>query len=289
LDQEETQLHLEAWANLVNGTDMAFLNASVQLVAGAVPVTVNFQDFSGGVSRLMRRESSNTWNYSAPASPPPESGIPNSESLSEHYVYTLPIPVTLIPNQAQQIALIQSRLVPVKKEFALGWDLGSDSDEAENDGSQLPINAFITFKNTRENHLGDPLPNGTFRIYKPDLKGVRQFLSETQMSESVSGMQVRLALGSVSEITAKSRSLDHKVVKGTEGKSTIEEKKRELQITNRKAEAQTVHVQIAVNGEWQVLESNQTWKKESAQILGYTLTIPAKGKTNLTFRVRIKS
>lgn len=177
----------------------------------------------------------------------------------------------------------------MKKEYVLDWELNSDSDEVENEGIQLPINAFIVFKNSRENQLGDALPNGTFRIYKPDSKGVRQFLSETQLSESASGMQVRLGLGTVSEITAKGHYLDHKVVKGTEARSTVEEKQRELEITNRKAEPQTVHVQIAVNGEWQVLESNQNWKKESAQILGYALTIPAKGKTNLTFRVRIKS
>ncbi len=290
LNQDETQLQLEAWANLANGTDTAFQNATVQLVAGEIPANPY-----GNFSKLANRSYKVNFGFFGgappppPSPPPPDSEEPTSASLGEHYVYTLPTPVNLVPNQARQIALIPSRQVPVKKEYVLGWDVGSDSDEAENDGAQLPINAFITFKNTRENHLGDALPNGTFRIYKPDLKGVRQFLSETQMAESVSGMQVRLALGAVSEITAKGRSLDHKVIKGTEGKSTIEEKQRELQITNRKAEAQTVHVQIAVNGEWQVLESNQTWKKESAQILGYTLTIPAKGKTNLTFRVRIKS
>ncbi len=290
LNQEETELKLEAWANLANGTDLSFQDATVQLVTGEVPGSFQ-NNFSYGLIRRGKSRSNNVL-LSLPAPPPPPlpaSEIPDSANLGEHYVYTLPTSVTLIPNQTRQVALLPSRQVLVKKEFVLGWDLGSDSDEAENNGAQLPINAFIIFKNTRENHLGDALPNGTFRIYKPDLKGVRQFLSETQMPECVSGMQVRLELGAVSEITAKGHSLDHKVIKGTEGKSTIEEKKREIQITNRKAEAQTVHVQIAVNGEWQVLESNQTWKKENAQILGYTLTIPAKGKTSLTFRVRIKS
>jgi hypothetical protein len=290
LNQDETQLHFETWAILANGTDKTFQNATVQLVAGDVPIP-QYDDFS----RLARR----SWKVSLnlvgsvppppPPPPPPGPDEPSSANLGEHYVYTLPTSVNLIPNQARLIALIPSRQVLVKKEYVLGWDLGNGFEEAENDWNQLPINAFITFKYTRENHLGDALPNGTFRIYKPDLKGVRQFLSETQMPESASGMQVRLALGAVSEITAKGHSLDHKVVEGTEAKSTIEEKQREIQITNRKAEAQTVHVQIAVGGEWQVLESNQTWKKESAQIIGYNLTIPAKGKTNLKFRVRIKS
>ena len=285
LNQDETEMQLEAWANLINETDLIFHNVTVQLVAGEVPGTaqVNYM----ALRRVAKESSSNTFGYASALGL--DFDNPGSANLGEHFIYTLPTPVTLVPNQARQVALIPTRQVPVKKEYVLGWDLESGSDESEHDGVQLPINASITFKNTRDNHLGDALPNGTFRIYKPDLKGVRQFLSETQMSESASGMQVRLGLGAASEITAKGRSLDHKVVKGTESKSTIEEKKRELQITNRKAEPQTVHVQIAVNGEWQVLESNQTWKKESAQILGYTLTIPAKGKTNLTFRVRIKS
>lgn len=284
LDREDSVLDLKAWATLSNQTNVAFTSASVQLFAGGIPGIDGF-DRMGGMSL--------TWNYvstpAKPAAPPPPPPPLGSDSTGGHAVYPLPHPVTLLPSQTLQISLLASHQVPVRKIYSVTWPSADNDENGEEGGRQFSVETALETTNDERHQLGRALPGGSIRLFQPDEKGQRQFIGAPSFPETATDMKLHLSLGSSPEVTARGRSLKEKVTAVPNSKLTLTEQARELVLTNRKAKEQTVRVLVPLEGEWQVLQSNRPWKKDSAHILAFDVSVPAQGKATLSFQVRVKA
>lgn len=287
----EDRIDLTAWASIVNFTRTPVEGARIDLLAGDVPAipdarnsTMNFS-FAPGVK----------FDKAPPPPPPPppgfmESWMPAAISAGDRKVYTLPDKYDLLPNQLIQVPFLEAREVKVRKEYRLTRNLFWDEDEAPaGEGEQLPIVAALLFKNEESQHLGRQLPAGTVRQYQADEKGILRFLGEDQIAESAAGMEVRLALGTVTDLTARCKMTDHTVKEEAAPRRSEEERAYEILFTNRKDAAQVIHTQIEIPGEWTLLSSTLPGSKEQAHTLGFQVQVPAKGQTKLQFRVRTRS
>ncbi|MCE1229638.1 MAG: hypothetical protein LWX11_09170, partial [Firmicutes bacterium] len=192
----------------------------------------------------------------------------------------------LMPNQVMQAPFLEAPNIAVRKEYRIVRSLSDDEDTVDPDGLSIPVVANLIFKNDEAQRMGRQLPTGTVRLYQADETGVLRFLGEDQIAESASGMEVRLGLGAISDLTAKWRTTDHKLNEPSSTRRSEEEKSFEVTLINRKDCLLTVHVQVDVQGDWTLLSSNFPGIKEQAHTLGFQVPVPSKGHAKLICRVR---
>ena len=284
LADDEKTLNLAGWVTLNNQSGTAYENATLQLVAGDV-ARAQEEDF--GLNYHARMAPMAVEKAAAPV---------REENLFEYHLYTLDRPTTLKNNQNKQVALLSAAQVPVQKEYRLqgssGWYYyGADTSALEM-GDKRKVDVFMTFKNDEASQLGMPLPKGVIRVYKNDSDKRTQFIGEDRIDHTAKNDEVRLKLGSAFDVNGVWKMVDAKRVdKGKLGK-LLENDEFEatyrIELNNAKKEAVTVKVVEPIPGEWKIIEESLPHEKTSANIAMWQVSVPADGKTELQYKVRIK-
>ena len=284
LADDEKTLNLAGWVTLNNQSGTAYENATLQLVAGDV-ARAQEEDF--GLNYHARMAPMALEKAAAPV---------REENLFEYHLYTLDRPTTLKNNQNKQVALLSAAQVPVQKEYRLqgssGWYYyGADTSALEM-GDKRKVDVFMTFKNDEASQLGMPLPKGVIRVYKNDSDKRTQFIGEDRIDHTAKNDEVRLKLGSAFDVNGVWKMVDAKRVdKGKLGK-LLENDEFEatyrIELNNAKKEAVTVKVVEPIPGEWKIIEESLPHEKTSANIAMWQVSVPADGKTELQYKVRIK-
>ena len=284
LADDEKTLNLAGWITLNNQSGTAYENATLQLVAGDV-ARAQEEDF--GLNYHARMAPMAVEKAAAPV---------REENLFEYHLYTLDRPTTLKNNQNKQVALLSAAQVPVQKEYRLqgssGWYYyGADTSALEM-GDKRKVDVFMTFKNDEANQLGMPLPKGVIRVYKNDSDKRTQFIGEDRIDHTAKNDEVRLKLGSAFDVNGVWKMVDAKRVdKGKLGK-LLENDEFEatyrIELNNAKKEAVTVKVVEPIPGEWKIIEESLPHEKTSANSAMWQVSVPANGKTELQYKVRIK-
>lgn len=274
LDAEDAHLDLSGWVTLNNKSGASYEQARLQLVAGDVH-RVSRQDMAmrGFEERAMKAMAA------APAMA--------EESLLDYHLYTLDRPTTIRENQVKQVALLSASDVPVRKEYLLrGSDYyyrGRHGDL----GKKLKAAVYLEFTNSAEAGLGMPLPKGILRVYKNDRAGNAQFVGEDRIDHTPKNEKVRLRLGDAFDVTADRIQTDYeKIASGPQG--MVIETAYRLELKNAGDESVTVTTEEPMPGDWQVLRESQAHTKKDAHTAVWKIGIPARGKTVLTYRVRVR-
>jgi hypothetical protein len=268
LADDETMLDLAGWVTLTNKSGAAYDNAKLQLVAGDV----------NRVQEEMRVVPRMAMAASAPAPAPMA-----REQLFEYHLYTLARTTTLRDQQTKQVALLSAARVPVQKEYRMEgasyW-----YDEARNTperGDKRGVDVFIEFAN-KDGDLGQPLPKGTVRVYKKDREGRPLFVGEDRIDHTPKNEQVRLKLGKAFDITGNWKRTDFSRIS-----NRVTETEVSIELSNAKDVPVTVRVVEPVPGDWTMLKESHRHAKAAANTALWDVSVPADGKTTLTYRVRI--
>jgi hypothetical protein len=209
------------------------------------------------------------------------------ESLLDYHLYTLDRPTTIRENQVKQVALLSASDVTVRKEYLLrGSDYyyrGRHGDL----GKKLKVAVYLEFTNSAEAGLGMPLPKGILRVYKNDRAGNAQFVGEDRIDHTPKNEKVRLRLGDAFDVTADRIQTDYeKIVSGPQG--TVIETAYRLELKNAGDGSVTVTTEEPMPGDWQILRESHDHIKKDAHTAVWKIGIPARGKTVLTYRVRVR-
>ena len=276
LNAAEDALDVSGWVTLTNTSGATYRNARLQLVAGDVN-QVAPEMATRGRPQLM----------AATAMAKAESDVVE-ESLFEYHLYTLERPTTIAENQTKQVALLSAAGVPARRELVLqGADYyyqGLSGDL----GTKLKVAAFLEFDNKEASRLGVPLPKGVARVYKKDKSGNAQFIGEDRLDHTAKNEKVRLKLGNAFDVTADKKQTDFKRLSNTSKFGFVAESAYEIVLRNAKKEPVTVTVQEPIPGDWQMLAASQPHTKVSANMAVWKVTVPAEGKTVLTYRTLVR-
>lgn len=276
LNAAEDALDVSGWVTLTNTSGATYRNARLQLVAGDVN-QVAPEMATRGRPQLM----------AATAMAKAESDVVE-ESLFEYHLYTLERPTTIAENQAKQVALLSAAGVPARRELVLqGADYyyqGLSGDL----GTKLKVAAFLEFDNKEASRLGVPLPKGVARVYKKDKSGNAQFIGEDRLDHTAKNEKVRLKLGNAFDVSADKKQTDFKRLSNTSKFGFVAESAYEVVLRNAKKEPVTVTVQEPIPGDWQMLAASQPHTKASANMAVWKVTVPAEGKTVLTYRTLVR-
>ncbi len=273
----EDRLDLTGLVTLTNASGAAYPDARVRLVAGEVN-----QD---GPSPVQRAAVAMMAEAAAPAP-----GLA-AQAAGDQHLYEVPRPVSLADRETKQVLLLESRGVPVEKEYRFE-ELVHAQGGPEEVG---PVSAAVVFRFDNDAEAGgpgQPLPGGIVRVYQPggpeaeggggDGGGAPVFTGEDRIGHTPEGEEVRLAIARAFDVTGRSRITAYERLSNKSYRTA-----QEITLANAKDEAVRVKVVGHLPPGWRMLEESRPHEAETANRIAWTLSVPAGGEATLTYRVQV--
>jgi hypothetical protein len=270
IDKNDAKANVSGWVTLDNKSGATYKNAKLKLVAGEVN-RVN--------DNAMRyREQMMTKNTMVADSV--GSGFAE-QSFFEYHLYDLQHPTTIKDQQTKQIRLLEANDASVTKIFKVqgqnNWWYGP-----YNETGKVPVQVMLKFRNSKENHMGFPLPAGTMRLYKADANDSLQFIGEDAIKHTPKDEDVDLKIGEAFDVVAERVQTDYQNI------NRGHESEWEVTIRNHKDTDIAVQVLETIPGDWTVLSQSQKFTKVDAFTARFDVDVPKDGEVKVRYRVRIK-
>jgi hypothetical protein len=273
LNAASDRLDLSALVTLSNGTDTAFEGATLRLVAGEVN--------QGPVFHKQEMQYFAQDSRAALAAAPQMS---EAVAAADRYVYSLGRPVTLQRGETKQIPMMSAQGVKVVREYRFEG-LVDGNVGLEEIG---PVNAalILELENDSDLGLGAPLPAGTVRVYGPSQSGENAtlFLGADAIAHTPEGEKARLTIGQAFDVTARAERTVYERLA-----DRIYETGQKVTVQNAKDQPVEVVLAGVMPRGWTMREESATHEADSANRISWRLTVPAGGKTELTYRIRVEN
>ncbi len=267
LNDKEDKLDLNGWVTLVNRSGTTYRDAKLQLVAGD-PNRVR-----AGMERSR--------DEARPA-PAPKSAM-RTEAVFDYHLYELERPTTIAENQQKQVALLSAGAVAVAKQYLL-TSYGQHYRSRYTVPGTVKAEIWLHFSNDKKSNLGIPLPRGVVRVYKRDSSGKAVFVGEDAINHTAEGERVRLKVGQAFDVSGIRTQTDFR----SEVSWQIYESAYKIELNNAKADPVVVTIQETIPGDWTMLGESSRHTKVTSSLVEWNVPVPAKGKAELSFRVRVK-
>jgi len=180
LNLKKKKLSLKAWAKITNSSGKNFKNINLYLIAGEV--------------NRVNKEPRRALMYKARVVSA-DNAIIAPKKLSGYYIYKIPNIVNIGNNQSKQIALIDAKGVKFRR-----YGVAYNSSFANYKEQKLAFSQTIEFKNSKENSLGLPLPQGVVRVYKDN-----HYLGEDGVKNSAVDEKIKLNFGTLFDVVGSKK------------------------------------------------------------------------------------
>lgn len=278
VNKNDTALDLSGWVTLTNESGATYENAALTLMAGDV----------------RRVQEDMQAKFLAGRAVMAEAAVPQFEEKSffEYHMYTMERPTTIRENETKQLSLLNASNAPVKKELIYDgrqewwrtwWYPGRTGDPGGGyDTSDYhKVNVVLELKNSKENHMGMPLPKGKIRVYKLDDDGNQQFIGEDLIDHTPKDEKIRLYIGDAFDVVGDYRRTDYRKIS-----DKMIEESFEVKIRNHKDAPVDVKVVDHVWSDWKVTKSSHKFEKKDAHTIEFPITVPKDGETVVTYTIR---
>ncbi|HEY0462590.1 MAG TPA: DUF4139 domain-containing protein [Polyangiaceae bacterium] len=270
VDDAEKKGDLNGWVTLVNQSGASYKNAELKLVAGDVN---RVQAESGPVPRA----------YAMAKAARPQAQQFQEQGLFEYHLYSLQRPTNVLQNEQKQVNLLSAAGIGVTKKlifFGQQYWFRSQNGELQ---SNEKVGVYLDIQNSEQNQLGMPLPKGTLRVYKADKSGAKQFVGEDAIDHTPRDEKLHVKMGDAFDVVG-----DRKQTEWHELGNCASESAWEIEIRNHKDSAIEVEDNEPIGGDWTILSSSQAAEKKDANSFTFTIKVPARGKTRVNYKVRVK-
>jgi hypothetical protein len=263
---DDDSMTLDGFVTVHNGTGLAFPETGLQLVAG----DVRRAGGGGGPQPAMRMAEMAAMDV-------------EQAPLGDVHLYTVDSPVTIAPLGSTRVALFHAARVPVRREYVLTgqpwWYQAPAPDLPATEHPQVRIR----FQNRGIAGADQPLPGGALHAWRTDERGHLQFVGGSSVPHTASDEEVVVTIGSAFDLVAERVQTDYRQL----DPRTCESAWR-VEIRNRGRTAASVLVVERMPGfEWTVVEESHPHERVDAQVVRWTLPVPAGGAVTLTYRVRV--
>lgn len=273
-------LDIVGWVTLDNQTGKTFSNAHIKLMAGDVN---KLQPGMGGadfvsINGAMRAEAA------APAV--------TERSFDEYHLYTLERPTTLYDRETKQVEFVRASGVPSQRLYVYdgvkmdqnyrGYPMESIRD-TENFGvqSNSKISAMVEFKNSKENHLGMPLPKGRVRFYRRDTDGQMEFTGENLIDHTPSDETIRLYTGNVFDAVGERKRTAYHIDRNAHWL----DESFEIKLRNHKKDPMEVRVveHLYRWTNWEIPKTSDPFNKLDSKTVEFRVKVPPDGEKVVTY------
>jgi hypothetical protein len=274
-------LDIVGWVTLDNQTGKTFQNAHIKLMAGDVnklrPLDVGMSD-AINMNGALRAE--------APAPAVTE------RSFDEYHLYTLERATTLYDRETKQVEFVRASGVPSQRLYVYdgvkldqnyrGYQMEQIRD-MENFGVQSnpKIWSMVEFKNSKENHLGLPLPKGRVRFYRRDTDGQLEFTGENLIDHTPSDETIRLYTGNVFDAVGERKRTGFNIDRRAR---TLDES-FEIKLRNHKKEPMEIRVveHLYRWTNWDIQKPSDPFNKLDSKTVEFRVKVPPDGEKVLTY------
>jgi len=268
LNQDDTAADISGWVTLDNRSGATYKDARLKLIAGDVH---RAEERAGAMyayeDKAMRR----------PSAPQFE-----EKAFFEYHIYDLQRKTTIKDNQSKQVSLLEGSQAGIQKELLVYGIQSYWTRQFREKIPKQPVNVYIKFSNSEENHLGMPLPEGIMRLYKEDHAGSLQFIGEDRIEHTPKDEDVQLKIGEAFDVVAERTQTDYKQIT-----TRLHESEWEITLRNHKEEAVTVGIIEPLFGNWEVITSSHPYTKVDAFTIRFNVEIPKDGEVKVKYRIRV--
>jgi hypothetical protein len=274
-------LEIVGWVTLDNQTGKTFPNAHIKLMAGDVNKLqpgMGMADSANGFAYAMKVAEA------APAV--------TERSFDEYHLYTLERPTTLYDRETKQVEFVRASGVPSQRIYVYdgvkldqnyrGYPQENIRDmESFGVQSNPKIWTMVEFKNSKENHLGLPLPKGRVRFYRRDTDGQLEFTGENLIDHTPSDETVRLYTGNVFDAVGERKRTLYKIDRNAHW---VDES-FEIKLRNHKKEPMEIRVveHLYRWTNWDISKNSDPFNKLDSKTIEFRVKVPPDGEKTLTY------
>jgi hypothetical protein len=216
----------------------------------------------------------------------------SEEAVGEAHLYTLPARISFLPGLQLTVPLFEPTAATGERKLAVGGGLPYYGGfERQQDETPVPVEVAYRFERKLGTPFGDlVVPGGGVSLFSSDNAGRMQLIGQGAIGHTPAGRELLIPTGTAFDVTAKRVQTDYSVTRGvvapnTPMRTTALASYR-VTLQNAKDSAVVVDVREDRGGDWSVVESSVPPQKRSSTRVVFPVTIPAKGTTVLTYRVR---
>ncbi|MFL6313558.1 MAG: DUF4139 domain-containing protein [Terriglobales bacterium] len=274
-------LDIVGWVTLDNQTGKTFSNAHIKLMAGDVnKLQPGIAAGMGGpVSGMAAKDEA-----FAPAV--------TERNFDEYHLYTLERPSTLYDRETKQVEFVRASGVPSQRLYVYdgvkidqnyrGYPMENIRD-MENFGVQSnpKIWSMVEFKNSKENHLGMPLPKGRVRFYRRDTDGQMEFTGENLIDHTPSDETIRLYTGNVFDAVGERKRTSYHI----ERNQHWLDESFEIKLRNHKKEPMEIRVveHLYRWTNWDIQKTSDPFNKLDSKTVEFRVKVPPDGEKVVTY------
>jgi hypothetical protein len=253
----ETAAQWSAVVRVENTTGRAYENAQVKLIAGDVARLNRPYEPRPQMAMMMK------------ASDGAAGGAPEEEAFADFHLYTLPGTVTLRDRESQTLVLIEPHNVAVKPLYTYRG------------GNASGVQAQLELVNSAKDGVGAPVPAGRVRCYAPDSDKDLQLTGETRVKHTAVDEKLTLDMGYAFDLAAERHVTAEHRVSDREREISVE-----IKLRNRKSADVTIGVEEPASGDTEVLKSSLPASRADANLIKFTVPVPAGKEVVLTYTAR---
>lgn len=267
---------IEGLASIMSGT-LDLTNAEVQLLAGDIGAPA-------------QGPSPRAYAMAAKAGNAFEDSAPSNEAVGEARLYTLPGRISFTPGTQLITPLFDPTPARAERRFAVSGGLPFwGSFEQDADEREVPVAVAYRLERKLGTTFGDlALPAGGMQVYETDKAGRLQLVGMGSIGHTAAGEELMVSTGTAFDVTARRTQTAYTTQRGTAPNTnrTIAFASFRIDLQNAKDSAVVVEVREDRGGEWSVVESSVAGQRRSSSRVVFPVTVPAKGKATLTYRIR---
>lgn len=282
-DAHSCKLDVGAWVSILNQSGASYPEARLKLIAGDVHRAPAAPGIVGRTraEMAMAKEADEVRGF-------------EEKQFFEYHLYTLGRPSSLPDNSTKQIELFPAVAgVPCEKtlvyygQAGLWTAYGGSPYTDRNFGvtGNKKVDTYLSFKNTKENGMGIPMPAGRVRVSKLDTAdGSLEFIGEDRIDHTPKNETIQLKLGSAFDVVGERKQLDFGI--DTSRKMMTEE--IEVKIRNRKDEPVRVIVKENLYRwvNWRITATTHPFEKQDARTIHIPVTVAPDKEAVIRYTVR---
>ncbi|MFQ6615848.1 MAG: DUF4139 domain-containing protein [Fidelibacterota bacterium] len=260
ISADETITSLVSYAVIKNGTNLDFLQATVELVEGELKTL-----FRRGAPRpsVAGRIPGVT------QVPGEERLVFDREPLGDYYLYSLGGRLTLPRQESIAVPLYPQKDIPFQRLYLF--------ENRERSSREEPLIVQVSFTNTEEYGLGMPLPGGVLQIYFSTPDGAVKFGGEDFLRQVAIGERAKVIAGRAFDVLGKRTVVNYDRQKKSEEATIL------LEIQNKREDPVSVRLTEHIYGDWVIRDPSHGYKKTDVETIQFDLTLPGSSTESVTY------
>ncbi len=272
--EEGETVNVNGWVTVNNNSGTGFKDATLKLVAGDINVNHAHGALIGSPALAKSRSLADVAEVT-------------EKAFDDFHLYTLPRPLTLRDQETKQVEFLSSSKVKAQKRYIYAPAsnfryYGGKNYNKINQEFSRDVSTWWEFKNSQDNGLGVPFPQGTMRFYRSDdADGNLEFVGENNILHTPKNETISVNTGNAFDLLGERKATDFQV---SRSKDWLRES-YEVTLTNRSEDEKTIIVREPMWrwSNWEIEKNSMDYTKIDAQTIEFTVTLPADSKKTVSY------